>query len=109
MSHLGNQALDVIVVEVADGILQAETSDLLASTGFSYYHDHLVFAAGDAMGAVAGAQWLLSRGLQLSAISGSLTTSPLAVREASTALGLPVLSKRQLAEPETAVGLLGGG
>ena len=106
LSHLGNQAMDVIVVEVADGILQGETSDLLSSPGFSYYCDRLVFAAGDAMGAVAGAQWLLARGLDVSAVSGSLTASPLATREASTALGLPVLSKRQLADPETAVGLV---
>ena len=101
--------MDAIVVEVADGILQGETADLLASPGFSYYCDGLIFAAGDAMGAVAGAQWLLSRGLEVGAVSGSLTTSPLAVREASTALGLPVLSKRQLAEPETAAGLIGAG
>ena len=107
LSHLGNRGMDAIVVEVADGILQAETADLLASPGFSYYCDRLVFAAGDAMGAVAGAQWLLARGLEVSAVTGSLTTSPLAVREASTALGLPVLSRRQLADAQTAAGLLG--
>ena len=109
LSHLSNQGMDAIVVEVADGILQAETADLLASPGFSYYCERLVFAAGDAMGAVAGAQWLLARGLEVGALSGSLTTSPLAVREASTALGLPVLSKRELAEPDIAVGLIGAG
>ena len=109
LSHLGNQGMDAIVVEVADGILQAETADLLASPGFSYYCDRLVFAAGDAMGAVAGAQWLLSRGLEVAAVTGSLTTSPLAVREASSALGLPVLSRRQLADAQTAAALLCAG
>ncbi len=108
LSHLGNQSVDVIVVEVADGILQAETAELLASPGFAYYCDHLVFAAGDAMGAVAGVQWLLAHGLDVCALSGALTAAPLAVREATTALGLPVLSKNQLADANTAATLVGG-
>ncbi|MDJ0739682.1 MAG: molybdopterin-guanine dinucleotide biosynthesis protein MobB [Gammaproteobacteria bacterium] len=106
LSHLGNQRVDVIVVEVADGILQAETADLLSSPGFSYYYDRLVFAAGDAMGAVAGVQWLQARGLDVAAVSGALTAAPLAVREAATALGLPVLTKNQLGDAASAAALL---
>lgn len=109
LSHLSNRAVDVIVVEVADGILQGETADLLASPGFGYYCDGVVFAASDAMGAVAGAQWLSARGLDVCAISGSLTASPLAVREASTASGFPVLTKQQLADPDSALGLVPNG
>ncbi len=108
LSHLGNLNLDVIVVEVADGILQIETSQLLASQGFSYYCNKLIFAASDAMGAVAGVQWLQAHELEVSAVSGSLTASPLAVRETSGALGLPVLSKNDLSDPATALALLDG-
>ena len=106
LSHLGSLKTDVIVVEVADGVLQAETAALLASQGFSYYCDKLIFAASDAMGAVAGVQWLQSKGLNVHAVSGALTASPLAVRETSTALGLPVLSKQGLSDPSVALELL---
>jgi len=109
LSHLGSLKTDVIVVEVADGVLQAETATLLASQGFSYYCDKLIFAASDAMGAVAGVQWLQSKGLNVHAVSGALTASPLAVRETSTALGLPVLSKQGLSDPSVALELLADG
>ena len=108
LSHLGNLNLDAIVVEVADGILQAETANLLGSQGFSYYCNRLIFAAGDAMGAVAGVQWLQQRGLDVCAVSGMLTASPLAIRETTSALGLPVLSKQNLSDPVVALGLLMG-
>lgn len=106
LSHLGGMHLDAIVVEVADGILQAETASLLASPGFSYFCNGLLFAAGDAMGAVAGVQWLHMKGLEVCAVSGALTTSPLAVRETSSALGVPVLDKGDLSDPVTASALL---
>ena len=109
LSHLGSLKTDVIVVEVADGVLQAETAALLASPGFSYYSDKLIFAASDAMGAVAGVQWLQSKGLNVDAVSGALTASPLAIRETSTALGLPVLSKQGLSDPSVALELLADG
>lgn len=109
LSHLGSLKTDVIVVEVADGVLQAETAALLASPGFSYYCDKLIFAASDAMGAVAGVQWLQSKGLNVHAVSGALTASPLAVRETSTALGLPVLSKQGLSDPRVVLELLADG
>jgi GTP-binding protein EngB required for normal cell division len=109
LSHLGSLKTDVIVVEVADGVLQAETAALLASPGFSYYCDKLIFAASDAMGAVAGVQWLQSKGLNVHAVSGALTASPLAVRETSTALGLPVLSKQGLSDPRMVLELLADG
>jgi hypothetical protein len=108
LSHLGGYKLDAIVVEVADGLLQMETAALLASAGFAYYCKRLVFAAADAMGAVAGVQYLQHKGLKVDAVSGALSASPLAVREACSALGLPVLGKQQLSDPAVALDLLGG-
>ncbi len=108
LSHLGSRGTDVIVVEVADGILQAETAALLASPGFAYYCDRLIFAASDAMGALAGIQWLHGKGVEVCAVSGTLSASPLAMRETATATGLPVLTRQALCEPETALELLAG-
>jgi hypothetical protein len=61
------------------------------------------------MGAVAGVQWLQSKGLNVHAVSGALTASPLAIRETSTALGLPVLLKQGLSDPSVALELLADG
>lgn len=48
------------------------------------------------MGAVAGAELLERKKLPLTAISGRLTSSPLAIIETEKALGLPVLDKTAL-------------
>jgi hypothetical protein len=91
LSHLGGLELDAIVLEVADGILQQESNDLLASEGFAFYCNRLLFAAGDAMGALAGVQWFQARGLEVTAVTGSLSASPLAARETTSALGLATI------------------
>jgi hypothetical protein len=108
LSHLGGKELDAIVVELADGILQTETAELLASPAFSFYCDRLMFAASDAMGALAGVHWLHGKGLDVCAVSGALTAAPLAMRETSSATGLPVLSKKDLSAPATALRVLDG-
>ncbi len=59
----------------------------------------MIFAAGDAMGAAAGALWLQERGLPVLAISGLVTASPLAARETKVATGLPVLGISTLTDP----------
>ena len=89
--HLYRSGVDVVVLEVADGIFQRETAMLLDSPKFARAVDGIVFAAGDAMGSSAGVQWLQQRGLPVVAASGLLTASPLAIREARAAHSLPVL------------------
>jgi len=104
--HLASLDLDVIVVEVADGVLQAETAALLESPVVSSYCRGILFAAADSMGAVAGVDWLLRRNLPVHVISGAVTASPLAVREISTATGIPILGKKALADPNQASALV---
>jgi MinD-like ATPase involved in chromosome partitioning or flagellar assembly len=97
--HLYRSGVDVVVLEVADGIFQRETAMLLDSPRFARVVDGIVFAAGDAMGSAAGIQWLQGRGLPVVAASGLLTASPLAIREARAAHGLPVLDLDDLSSP----------
>lgn len=52
---------DVIVVEVADGLYQGETARLVRDPLFKQQVDKVVFAAGEALGALAG-QFLLNQG-----------------------------------------------
>ena len=96
-AHLAVEPFDTLVLEVADGLFQIETAQLLASPAFARRVDGIVFAASDALGARAGVEWLQRYPLPVLAVSGLLTASPLACREAATATGLPVLTQDQLA------------
>ena len=90
---------DVIIIEVADGLLQRETSRLFATPEFTNWADGVIFAANDALGAQAGVSWLTARQLPVFAITGVLTSSPLAQREAEDICGLPVYHTGSLARP----------
>lgn len=100
--QLYEAGMDAVVLEVADGLYQRETAALLTSRVFAATVHAIVFAAGDAMGSLAGVQWLLKAKLPVVAASGLLTASPLASREAQAAHGLPVLGLNDLAAPSIA-------
>ena len=87
---------DSIVIEVADGILQDETRGLVQSREFKELVDDVVFAAGDAMGALGGADWLTKQGLNVIGASGVITSSPLATREFQSNSALPVFTRLDL-------------
>lgn len=93
---------DVVVIEVADGLFQRETGALLESARFRAAIDGIVFAAGDALSAVGGRDWLELRGHRILGISGQVSASPLASREAEARLGLPVYTKACLRNREIA-------
>jgi hypothetical protein len=96
----------VIVVEIADGLLQRETAGLLNSARFARRISGMLFASGDALGAVGGVDWLEHRALPVIAVTGALTASPLAVREAAAATRLPVLGLDALSNANAARDLL---
>jgi len=103
MGHLHSKGAEVIVLEVADGLFQQETAMLLESPKFKSNVDAIIFAAGDAMGAHGGAEWLRHKNLPIVAIAGCVTSSPLAAREAQKVSKLPVLNLEELSSPEIAV------
>jgi hypothetical protein len=106
VGHLAHAGVDVVVIEVADGVLQMETAALLESPAFRGAVHGVLFAACDAMGALAGERWLRSRGLPILALSGLLTAAPLQRAESSIATGLPAFSRTDLARPNTAIEVL---
>jgi hypothetical protein len=84
----------VVVLEIADGLLQEETRGLAATlAGFA---DGVVLAVADALSAVAGVEIMARLRAPVRVVSGLLTASPLASREAAAATGLPVLSPAEL-------------
>lgn len=103
---LAESAPEAIVVEIADGVYQAETRRLLTDPLLRSLVDTVLFAAADALGASAGVGLLRSAGLSPAAVSGMITVSPLATAEASTELGLPVIGTYDLSNAETAMRLL---
>lgn len=107
VDHLTDSGSAVNLVEVADGIYQDETSHLLDSVEFHSRIDAVIFAAPDAMGAAAGVAHLRALGHEVSAVSGVLTRSPLATREAEGATGLPVLTLDQLGDAALTSHILG--
>jgi hypothetical protein len=106
VAALSDPDTDVILIEIADGVYQGETNRLLADPLFRAVVDGVVFTAGDALGATAGLQVLRAAGVPVTAVSGVLTSSPLAVREASAAIDIPVLETVSLCDPSVAVALL---
>lgn len=97
VGQLTASGAEVIVLEVADGLLQRETSRLFLLPEFAGRLDGVLFAANDALGAQAGVGWLSARQLPVIGVTGVLTSAPLAIREAEEATGLPVYQTGSLA------------
>jgi ABC-type sugar transport system substrate-binding protein len=106
LAHLDAAAVDVALVEVADGPYQPETAALLESGFLAKNVDGVLFAAADAMGTAAGSQLLKQAGLRVLGVTGLFTASPLQQREAMAAARLPIFGRLQLADPATARKLL---
>ncbi len=105
-AHLALSGVDMIVLEIADGIFQAETANLLASSLFRENVDHVLFASRDSAGAVGGVQMIEGLGHHVLAISGVLTNSPLAASEAAQFTRVPVVHTARLCDPDVCHALL---
>lgn len=90
---------DVVMLEVADGLLQQETAALIRSACFFNTVDGVLLAAGDPLCAMAGVSVLNTLGLPLLAVSGVLTSAPLAIREAGEVIRVPVIHTMALSDP----------
>lgn len=96
VASLAARGCDVIVVEIADGLFQKETRDLLCVPTFRSMTDHWVFAADSAPSILVGHKMTEDLGLELAGMSGSVTASPLAMREAGHHVSTPMLTLPEL-------------
>ena len=85
-----------VVVEIADGLLQRETSALVQHPGFSASVDAWVFAAGDPLAAAGGVSLLRRWGIEPLAVSGLVSMSPLGIQETQAATQLNCLTASEL-------------
>ena len=107
VQDMAAHGMDIVVMEVADGVCQRETRQLIAGEAFACTVDGLVLAASDALGAGAGVAALQEvMAAPIIALSGSLTASPLQRREAEAASGIDSYSCGELAYADTAKRLL---
>jgi len=104
--HLAAAGCDAIVLEIADGLLMPETALLLRELAGEV--DAVVLATADALSAHKGVEILRDLDLPVGALSGLLSRSPLAAREAQRETGLPVLTPAELVA-EHALALLPAG
>ena len=92
----GNNPRNYLVIEFADGIFQRETAMLLRCPEVRSRIHKVVFCASDAAGAAGGLRMLKeSFDLTPSAISGSCSSSPLALREIASFTDIPILRSLQ--------------
>ena len=107
VQDMAAHGMDIVVMEVADGVCQRETRQLIAGEAFACTVDGLILAADDALGAGAGVAALQEvMAAPIIALSGSLTASPLQRREAEAASGIDSYSCGELAYADTAKKLL---
>ncbi|HKA58105.1 MAG TPA: hypothetical protein VKD28_05785 [Gemmatimonadales bacterium] len=106
VNHVTHSGVDAMVLEIADGVLQRETAELLSGSTFPQLVGGIVLAAQDSMGALAGFHWLRERRTPVLAVSGLLTAAPLQVVETRQATGMPVYDRDSLATASVAMDLL---
>jgi hypothetical protein len=106
VNELASSGPDVVLVEIADGAYQVETARLLDDPVFTRYVDQVIFTAGEALSGVAGVELMRRHDLRVAAVSGRVTSSPLAAREARSVLDVPVIDTLDLCEPEVALAML---
>ncbi|NIN76698.1 MAG: DUF1611 domain-containing protein [Planctomycetales bacterium] len=83
---------DVVVMEIADGVLQRETELLLSDPSVQRYVRGVVLAAPCSASALFGAEQIRRHGLEVIAVSGIISNSPLFMREFSQQSDLPLAS-----------------
>ncbi len=89
---------DVIVMEIADGILQRETAMLLAESSIKRMIKGVLLTAESAPSALYAVENLKKLGHHVIAVSGKITSSPLSVREFNEHCEIPVASSADSGE-----------
>ncbi len=82
---------DVIVMEIADGVLQRETRMLLEDPFFKEMVGGIVLAAESSLSGLFAVKILEEMEYKVACVSGKMTSSPLYVREFQSSCKVPIL------------------
>ncbi len=91
---------DYVVMEIADGLFQRETSMLISNKSFMDTIDHVLFSSGDSLSAMQGISTLAELGIKPFALSGMINAHPLLVAEVNKNTDLPLLGLEELASAD---------
>lgn len=91
---------DYIIVEIADGLLQRETSALIHSERFNRQISGILFSSADSMSAISGADMLSQLGCNVLGVTGLFTRSPLLMKEVREKSHYTVLTGENLMSKE---------
>ncbi len=83
---------DVVVIEVADGLLQRETKALIEHKAFMNLIDGVLLSCADSLSVTNGVRILSNVGHKPMLICGIFTTSPLMVKEVVDNIDVPVFT-----------------
>jgi hypothetical protein len=83
---------DVTVMEIADGLLQRETSLLLSEPLIKKSTDGILLTADSAPSALYAVRYLKRLGYNIFAVSGAMTSSPLYIQEFQKNADIPIIS-----------------
>jgi len=83
---------EIIIMEIADGVMQKETKFLLSEPLFKKRVGGIMVTADSAPSALYTVQFLENMGYKVKAVSGAITSSPLYVKEFEESSTIPVLS-----------------
>ena len=106
LAHAAHHGCEVAVVELADGVFQKETADLLRKPRIREGFAGLIFAAPDALAAAGGCTALRAMNIEPAAVTGMVSCSPLASAEAEAATGVRVITRNALCDPAQANALM---
>ena len=99
LNHMLTQNPDIMVIEVADGVLQRETKKLLESNEIVQATTAMIYTASDSTSAIYGTKLLEELGYDVIAISGVVSSNPLGIQEIEQSISAPVLNKSAISTP----------
>ena len=94
LADLSQYKPDLIIMEIADGVLQRETNQLLNEPLFKKWAKGVIVTADSAPAALYSVEYLQSKGFRTLCLSGSITSSPLYVKEFKDRHDVPVISSK---------------
>jgi len=95
LTHAASLDATWVVIEIADGLLQRRQQRCFDAS-VHQNRKHWLFAAGDSLAADSGVRVLRGWGIEPIAISGVISMSPLAMREAHAATGVQCLTAKEI-------------
>ncbi|GJM60458.1 hypothetical protein [Persicobacter diffluens] len=91
---------NTVVIEIADGLLQRETKNLINCKEFMNIVDGVMLSCYDSLAILSGVEILKSVGLPPFVLSGIFTSSPLLIEEVKEIINIPVLKLNHFLAPD---------